>query len=660
MSSLKDKERAKELQEKFQAILSALLKDEDNKYCVDCDAKGPRWASWNLGIFLCIRCAGIHRNLGVHISKVKSVNLDTWTPEQVAMVQEMGNSRGRAVYEANIPDGFRRPQTDSALEAFIRAKYEQKKYIAREWIPPQPKVPKELNNKSWLEDSKAEKKRARAKPAGGVQLPSIPKATEKAANSTVDAPRQNTATKAEVKVPAQPEVKQASASNDLLGLDLGAPQQTNVQQATPAPSSGGNELFDFFIEPKPAETAANPPGQSSAASDLMNGASENNLFGNDNAQVAGSGEEKKSAKDSIMALYGGGGGGGVSQPQMYGVPAAMEMAGNVVPVPANSATQHFVKGSDDLIKMHDAAPGRNPGLFLPPASSFAQMGYIGQGQPVGSLGGSVGYAANNNFQTASYTSPVQQPLPTSSFGKQPVPFGAKASTNSQAASGNIGQMPGGITPQQHQHQQQTSAAGFGAASVGAAQSWNSYGGQVRPGFYGVPGGVYMPQGQQMYQQGMMGPQQGMMGPQQGMMGPQQGMMGSQPGMMGQQQGMMGQQQQGMMGQQQGMMGNPQGMMRPQQGMMGPQQGMMGQQMMNGSQPNVYNGQQQMMGANPGMYTPQQMQQLQFQQMQQQMTSMKLNGSQMGGVPQQAVPGSGAGSSWGAPNSGHTLSTNLWQ
>ncbi|XP_005101540.1 stromal membrane-associated protein 1 isoform X6 [Aplysia californica] len=494
MSSLKDKERAKELQEKFQAILSALLKDEDNKYCVDCDAKGPRWASWNLGIFLCIRCAGIHRNLGVHISKVKSVNLDTWTPEQVAMVQEMGNSRGRAVYEANIPDGFRRPQTDSALEAFIRAKYEQKKYIAREWIPPQPKVPKELNNKSWLEDSKAEKKRARAKPAGGVQLPSIPKATEKAANSTVDAPRQNTATKAEVKVPAQPEVKQASASNDLLGLDLGAPQQTNVQQATPAPSSGGNELFDFFIEPKPAETAANPPGQSSAASDLMNGASENNLFGNDNAQVAGSGEEKKSAKDSIMALYGGGGGGGVSQPQMYG----------------------------------------------------------------------------------------------------------------------------------------------------------------------VPGGVYMPQGQQMYQQGMMGPQQGMMGPQQGMMGPQQGMMGSQPGMMGQQQGMMGQQQQGMMGQQQGMMGNPQGMMRPQQGMMGPQQGMMGQQMMNGSQPNVYNGQQQMMGANPGMYTPQQMQQLQFQQMQQQMTSMKLNGSQMGGVPQQAVPGSGAGSSWGAPNSGHTLSTNLWQ
>lgn len=53
----------------------------------------------------------------------------------------MGNSRARAVYEANLPDNFRRPQTDSALESFIRAKYEHKKYIAREWCPPPlPKV----------------------------------------------------------------------------------------------------------------------------------------------------------------------------------------------------------------------------------------------------------------------------------------------------------------------------------------------------------------------------------------------------------------------------------------------------------------------------------------------------------------------------------------
>jgi GTPase-activating protein, putative len=102
---------------------------------------GPRWVSWNLGIFLCIRCAGIHRNLGVHISKVKSVNLDSWTPEQIAHLQQMGNSKARAVYEANLPDNFRRPQIDSSLEAFIRAKYEQKKYIAKEWVPPPTPLP---------------------------------------------------------------------------------------------------------------------------------------------------------------------------------------------------------------------------------------------------------------------------------------------------------------------------------------------------------------------------------------------------------------------------------------------------------------------------------------------------------------------------------------
>jgi len=134
------KEKEKQMQDKLQIILADLLKDDDNKYCVDCDSKGPRWASWTLGIFLCIRCAGIHRNLGVHLSRVKSVNLDSWTPQQVAMMKEIGNSRGRAIYEANLEDNFRRPQTDSALEQFIRAKYEHKRYIAKEWIAPTPTV----------------------------------------------------------------------------------------------------------------------------------------------------------------------------------------------------------------------------------------------------------------------------------------------------------------------------------------------------------------------------------------------------------------------------------------------------------------------------------------------------------------------------------------
>lgn len=54
--------------------------------------KGTRWASWNIGIFLCMRCAGVHRSLGTHISKIKSLTLDKWTDEQIDCILSLGNS----------------------------------------------------------------------------------------------------------------------------------------------------------------------------------------------------------------------------------------------------------------------------------------------------------------------------------------------------------------------------------------------------------------------------------------------------------------------------------------------------------------------------------------------------------------------------------------
>lgn len=167
VQSKSEREKQKFITDKCQSLIESLLKQDDNKYCVDCDAKGPRWASWNIGVFLCIRCAGIHRNLGVHISKVKSVNLDAWTPQHVAYVQRMGNRRAREIYEANLPEDFRRPQTDTTLESFIRAKYEHRRYISQDYIDPGPPAP--------AFDVETELKQKRSKPSSTTNL--IPVAT---------------------------------------------------------------------------------------------------------------------------------------------------------------------------------------------------------------------------------------------------------------------------------------------------------------------------------------------------------------------------------------------------------------------------------------------------------------------------------------------------
>ncbi|KAG0602236.1 hypothetical protein M758_10G000800 [Ceratodon purpureus] len=123
----------KEQNDRHKKMLEAMMKLPENRECADCHSKGPRWASVNLGIFVCIQCSGIHRSLGVHISKVRSVTLDTWLPEQVAFIQGMGNVKANEYWEAELPPSFKRPGDNdrNGLEAFIRAKYEAKRWVGR-------------------------------------------------------------------------------------------------------------------------------------------------------------------------------------------------------------------------------------------------------------------------------------------------------------------------------------------------------------------------------------------------------------------------------------------------------------------------------------------------------------------------------------------------
>ncbi|KAL1957521.1 hypothetical protein VTO42DRAFT_5747 [Malbranchea cinnamomea] len=100
-----------------------------NDRCADCQARNPGWASWNLGVFLCMRCAALHRKLGTHVSKVKSLTMDSWTSEQVENMKKMGNVAANKIYNPrNVkpPIPIDADEADSAMERFIRQKYESK------------------------------------------------------------------------------------------------------------------------------------------------------------------------------------------------------------------------------------------------------------------------------------------------------------------------------------------------------------------------------------------------------------------------------------------------------------------------------------------------------------------------------------------------------
>ncbi|RKO90336.1 Arf GTPase activating protein [Blyttiomyces helicus] len=107
MSTRAERSADKSLNDRHTKILKELMARVDNRRCADCRKKDPRWASWNLGIFVCIRCSGVHRSMGTHISKVKSADLDSWTPEQIANMVRWGNGKANQYWEYDLP-----PQID--------------------------------------------------------------------------------------------------------------------------------------------------------------------------------------------------------------------------------------------------------------------------------------------------------------------------------------------------------------------------------------------------------------------------------------------------------------------------------------------------------------------------------------------------------------------
>ncbi|BGP25186.1 arf GTPase activating protein [Rhodotorula toruloides] len=238
--------------QRHQQILREELKRPENKLCADCKRNDPRWASTNLGVFVCIRCSGIHRSLGVHISRIKSIDLDTWTPEQVANVQRWGNKRANVYWEKHLKPGHVPP--DHKIESFIRSKYESRRWAMEGPVPDPETLDGDANGVSVAESvappprtSSAASASAPRKAAATTSIDLLSAAPSTTRTSSSSSARST---------PAQPK----QAQDSLFDLDFGSSPSapSTAPAASPAPTQPKRDpkadilsLFNAAPPPQP-------------------------------------------------------------------------------------------------------------------------------------------------------------------------------------------------------------------------------------------------------------------------------------------------------------------------------------------------------------------------------------------------------------------------
>ncbi|XP_069776610.1 arf-GAP with SH3 domain, ANK repeat and PH domain-containing protein 1-like isoform X6 [Narcine bancroftii] len=116
------------------AIIEDVQRMPGNDVCCDCGAPDPTWLSTNLGILTCIECSGIHREMGVHISRIQSLELDKLGTSELLLAKNVGNTSINEILEASLPHPSPKPIPHSDMTArkeYIHAKYVDHKFARR-------------------------------------------------------------------------------------------------------------------------------------------------------------------------------------------------------------------------------------------------------------------------------------------------------------------------------------------------------------------------------------------------------------------------------------------------------------------------------------------------------------------------------------------------